>query len=59
MKNVRPVIALNWVPYLQLTLGGSHSISGREKEGKKKRMEREGDDLLFIESWAATRKYLS
>ena len=27
----------NWVPFLQKRSVGSHSISGREKEGKKER----------------------
>ena len=37
MKAVRPVIAANGVPYLQMRSIGSHSTSGREKEGKKER----------------------
>ena len=35
MKAVRPVIALNGLPYLQMRSLGLHSKSGREKEGKK------------------------
>ena len=31
---VRPVIASNGVPYFQMRSVGSHSMSGREKEGK-------------------------
>ena len=37
MKILRPIIASNEVPYLQMTSVGSHSTSGREKEGKKGR----------------------
>ena len=37
MKAVRPVIASNRVPYLQIRLVGSHSTSGNQKEGKKER----------------------
>ena len=36
MKAVRPVIASNGVPYLQIWSVGLHSMSEREKEGKKK-----------------------
>ena len=32
---VRPVIASNGVPFLQMRPVGSHSTSGREKEGNK------------------------
>ena len=35
---VRPVIASNGVPFLQTRSVGSHSTSGREKEGKKEGM---------------------
>ena len=35
---VRPVIALNGVPFLQMRSVGSHSTSGKEKEGKRERM---------------------
>ena len=35
--DVRPVIASNVVPFLQMRSVGSHSTSGREKGGKKKR----------------------
>ena len=38
MKTVRPDITSNEVPYLQMRLIGSHSMSGREKAGKKERM---------------------
>ena len=34
MKAVRPVIASNGVPNLQMTSVGSHRTSGREKEGR-------------------------
>ena len=33
IKAVRPVIASNGVPYLQMRSVGSHSTSGRKKEG--------------------------
>ena len=33
MKTVRPVIASNWVPCRQMRSIGSHSTSGKEKEG--------------------------
>ena len=33
--NARPVIASNGVPFLQMRSVGSHSTSGREKEGNK------------------------
>ena len=35
MKAVWPLIASNGVPYLQMRSVGSHSTSGREKEGNK------------------------
>ena len=35
---VRPVIASNGVPFLQMRSVGSHSTSGREKEGKNERI---------------------
>ena len=39
MPNVRrTVIASNGVPFLQMRAVGSHSTSGREKEGIKERM---------------------
>ena len=34
MKSVRPVVASNWVPYLEMTSIGSHSTPWRENEGK-------------------------
>ena len=37
LKAVRPVIASNGVPFLQMRSVGSHSMSGREKEGNKER----------------------
>ena len=40
---VRPVIASNKDPFLQMRSVGSHSKSGREKEGKK---EGEGKDIF-------------
>ena len=41
MKIVRPVIPSNAVPYLQMGSLGSHSKSGRGKEGKKEKMGRD------------------
>ena len=35
MKGMRPVIASNGIPYLQMTSVESHSMSGRDKETKK------------------------
>ena len=35
---MRPVIATNGDPFLQMRSVGSHSTSGREKEGIKERM---------------------
>ena len=35
---VRPVIVSNEVPFLQMRSVGSHSTSGREKEGIKERI---------------------
>jgi hypothetical protein len=35
MKAVGPVIASNGVPYFQMSSIGSHSTSGRKKEGRK------------------------
>ena len=35
MKAVQPVIASNGVPFLQIRTVGSHSTSGREKEGNR------------------------
>ena len=37
MNAVRPAIASNGFPYLQMTSIGSHRTSGMEKEGKKER----------------------
>ena len=37
---VRPVIASNGVTFLQMRSVGSHSTSGKEKEGKKERIGR-------------------
>ena len=39
---VRPVIASNGVPFLQMRSIGLHRMSGREKVGRKKRMGRVG-----------------
>ena len=39
---MRPVIASNGVPYLQMRSVGSHSTSGREKEGIKERTGNKG-----------------
>ena len=36
MKAVRPFIASNNPPYLQMMMVGSHIMSGMEKKGKKK-----------------------
>ena len=41
MKIVRRVIAWYSVPYLQMPSVGSYGTSGRDKKGKKKRMETE------------------
>jgi hypothetical protein len=35
---VQPVITSNGVPFLQMRSIGSHSLSGREKKGKKVRI---------------------
>ena len=35
---LRPVIASNGVPFLQMRSAGSHSTSGMAKEGKKERI---------------------
>ena len=37
MKDVRPVIYSNGAPSVLIRSVGSHSTSGREKEGKKER----------------------
>ena len=37
MKAVRPIIASNRICHLQMRSVGSHSTSGREKEGNKER----------------------
>ena len=37
MKAVRPGIASNGVPYIQMRYVGSHSMSGREEEEMKGR----------------------
>ena len=34
-RAVRPVIATNYLPFLQMRSVGQHSTSGKEKEGKK------------------------
>ena len=39
IKAVRPVIALNGVPYLQMRSVGSHSTSGRDKKEEKERID--------------------
>ena len=36
MMALQPVIASKEVPYLQMISVGSHSVSGKEKEGMKK-----------------------
>ena len=48
MKVVRPVIALNRVPYLKMILVGSHSTLGRENEGKMERTRRSGSIYLHV-----------
>ena len=40
MKALRPIIASNGVPYIQMTPLGSHSTSGSEKEGKNEKIEK-------------------
>ena len=46
LKIVRPVIASNGIPYLQMTSVGSHKTSGREGEGRKEgRKERIGREV--------------
>ena len=40
MKTVWPVIASNGGPYFQMMSVGSHSTSGKQKEGKKERTAR-------------------
>ena len=37
LKSVRPFIALNRVPYLQMKSVGSHCKSGRQKEGNEEK----------------------
>ena len=50
MKAVRPVIASNKVPYLQMRSLGLHNTPGRKKETK---MEREGRYLfVFLRTWS-------
>ena len=44
MQALRPVIASNGVYQLQMTSIGSHSTSGRKREGKKKRTRRDNKD---------------
>ena len=44
IKAVRPVIASNGAPYLQMTSVGSHSTLDREKEENMERMKR---DLFY------------
>ena len=61
MKAVRPVIASNGVPYLQMRSVGSLSTSGREKDGKKERYDRIvllKKNLLSIEPCATVKKKL-
>ena len=53
MNAVRPVIASNGVPYLQMRSVVSYSTSGREKEGNK---ERSVYILRFMEPWAVAKK---
>ena len=42
---VRPIITSNGVAFLKMKLVGSHSTSGREKEGKKERTGRSKQDF--------------
>jgi hypothetical protein len=52
MKAVQPVITSNGVPYLQMRLIGSHSMSGMEKVG-----ELDGIKLLSQEGSVFTRYF--
>ena len=45
MMAVKPVITLNVVSYLQIRSVGSHSTSGREKEGKEGKEGKDGINL--------------
>ena len=44
MKAMRPVIASNGVPSLQMTVVRSHSLSGRKKQGKEEKARKKGND---------------
>ena len=44
---VRPVIASNGVPFLQMRSAGSHSASEREKEGNKEGVTSENYSVIF------------
>ena len=58
MKAVRPVIASNIVPYFQMTLVGSHSVSEREKKGKVGRLIFCSIYLLLsMKLWTAAQKF--
>ena len=48
MKTVRPIIASNEVPFLQMRSVGSHSASGREKEGNKERIGLDQEKAISI-----------
>ena len=54
MKDVRQSIASNRFPYLQMTSMISHSISGREKEGRKEKRKGWGPVgyAAYMEPWA-------
>ena len=49
MRALRPVIASNGIPYLQMTSVGSHSTPGREREEKKESLGtgRESDSFSY------------
>ena len=55
MKAVRPIIASNGVPYLQMRSVGTHSTSGMEKKEMKERIShydnRLGETLQFISTF--------
>ena len=58
---VRPVIASNGVPFLQMRSVGSYSTSEREMEGIKERTEVYITSLVLLsmEPWAAAKKTFS
>ena len=46
---VRPVIASNGVPFFQMRSVGSHSKSGKEKEGNKEKSDSRQIKFYFVE----------